>query len=298
MQLKLTVGYSSFIDCKGREQCCSMVLLNGSFHEWPHVVTMLLGKEDLLKEFPALLGQARRRAAAILSAQPWRQRVDIIMYDLQHIAVFRLDSDGFNCLTTPIEFLRHVSDYRYACLSGYYLLLDNLKHPARLGFTWPPLRLTQMDPLIGPGAKAELVCGRSEGKAVFVISSQNQEKIIVKGFECEETAETERRLLQRVQGIPGTALLHPSCADDILVCQVETNGNHLHWWFGFTMLPYCSVLVPSRAEPRHFAALARTIIAVAAVDLVCNDISLDNLLLTESGEVVISDWGLATLPGV
>lgn len=88
VQLKLTVGYSSFIDCKGREQCCSMVLLNGSFH----VVTMLLGKEDLLKEYPALLGQARRRAAAILSAQPWRQRVDIILYDLQHIAVFRLDS--------------------------------------------------------------------------------------------------------------------------------------------------------------------------------------------------------------
>lgn len=203
-----------------------------------------------------------------------------------------------HCFTTPIEFLRHVSDYKYACLSGYYLLLDYLKHPTNLGFTWPPLRLTQIDPLMGPGAKAELVCGRSEGKAVFVISIQNQEKIIAKGFECEETAETERRLLQRVQGIPGTALLHPSCADDVLLCHVETNSHHLHWWFGFAMQPYCSVLVPSRAEPRHFAALAKTILAVAAADLVCNDISLDNLLLTESGEVIISDWGLATPPGV
>lgn len=297
MQLLLTVNRSAFIDGKGREQRADMVLLNSLFLEWPHVVTMFEGKLDLIKDFHEALGQARRRAAAILGAQPWRERVDIILYDLESIAIFRLDCEGFNCLTAPIDFLRHVSGHKYACLYGYYLLLDYLKYPGKLGFTRHPLRLTRMQNLMGPGVTSELVCGRSEGKAVFVMNVGDT-KIIAKVFVSEEAAERERSLLAQVQGIEGTAQLHPSCVLETLQCDIAKNGSRqCDTWFGFAVLPYCSVLVPSHAEPFHFASVAQTILATAAIGLVCNDISLDNLLLTETSNVIISDWGLATSPG-
>jgi hypothetical protein len=300
MKLLLTVSHSAFIDVKGREQRCDMVLLQSLLEEWPHVVTMFEGKLNLMRDFYELLGQARRRAAAVLSAQPWRRCVDIIMFDLTHIAVFRLNCDGVNAFTTvPIDFLSHVGGNRYECRYGYYLLLDYIKHPQKLGFVQCPLRLLNMHTLLEHAATAELVCGRSKGKAVFVMNV-GKVNVVAKVFQNEEDADHERQLLKQVQSIDGTARLHSSCLSETLQCEIEVNvpGRcEREHWYGFAVLPYCTVLVPSRARPHHFAAVATTIFAAFGIGLVCNDISLDNLLHdSATNKVIISDWGLATPP--
>ncbi len=67
-------------------------------------------------------------------------------------------------------------------------------------------------------------------------------------------------------------------------------------WFCIVMSPYLRVLTPSRATPKHFAQCAKIIVDVARErSLVCNDISLDNMLIDSNGDnVTICDWGLAT----
>jgi hypothetical protein len=295
MKLILTVGKSFFVDNKGREQRCDMLLLAGAVEEWPHVVTMFEGKLDLERDFDILLGQARRRAVAILSAQPWRKYVDIIMCDLKHIAIFRMDSDNYNYFTGPLDFLRNVRCGTYLCQQGYYLLLDYLKNPQRLGFVQCPQRLLTMRPLLNNEANASLVCGRSKDKAVFVMEVEGV-RVVAKVFADGAVATNEHHWLMQVQRINGAARLHPTCAVEILHCEVGIDG--VREWYGFVIQPYCSVLVPSTAQPHHFYDVAQTILAAGHIAVVCNDISSDNLLQdTATDKVYIADWGLATVPG-
>ncbi len=66
-------------------------------------------------------------------------------------------------------------------------------------------------------------------------------------------------------------------------------------WFCIVMSPYLCVLTPSTARPKHFAQCAKIIVDVARErSLVCNDISLDNMLIDSNEDnVTICDWGLA-----
>ncbi len=79
--LLFTGKHCALIDMKNREQRADQVLLSCHVLEWPNVITMLDGKLDLRKDFCKLLGQARRRASAILDAQTWRDFIIIIIYD-------------------------------------------------------------------------------------------------------------------------------------------------------------------------------------------------------------------------
>lgn len=296
--LILTTGKCQLIDARGREQRADMILVSEAAlgQEWPNVQSMLEGKQNLLdlSQWKTVLGQAMRRAEAILTMQPWRQFTVVVMYDMFRVAFFRLTRNYEFSFSKPILCLERTPE-GVALRDGLNQLVFYLTHPSEVGYSPCPVKLISARGF--PIHLQNTICARSQNKAVFKVTNDELNCSVLKAFRSCESASVELHILKQLQAVKGVSTL----ISDLLDVQLQDiNGAEVSW-FGFCTMPYCNVLTPALASEAVIKSFANILVDAYQRGYVNNDISPDNLLVHEfDGELqaIIGDWGLATSEGV
>jgi hypothetical protein len=256
--------------------------------EWPCVITMIEGKLDFkMTNFKDALGQAARRAWALLDMQPWREFVVIIIHCITQVVFFYMEqnnrgkpriSDQYECLVTTGEVV--------VMGEGFRILMNLMNNPSLLGFLRCPVSVTGAAELGVVGA----ICARSHSKAVF-LCEQEGVRSVLKVFQKRAHAQHEHRVLSKLSQVDGVIrLLNLEDPMDISIQVLPSEDTEM--WFGLSLGPYCDVLSNVTASPALFADYAFALKTAADLECYHNDVSPDNLLVTTDScpRGVVTDW--------
>jgi hypothetical protein len=303
--LHLCTNHSPLIDAKGREQREDLILVDGTEIEWPSVITMLAGKLDLkTSNYKFAIGQAKRRADAILSMQPWRVFAIVPIFCKEEVSFLRLDKSEMPQLpgVGKMSFLTVNGSGQQATVAigpGFHALLCYLKQPSLLGYVKCPISLlswgTQVD--VTSSVLMYRTCSDGTLKAVFAL--QSDVPAVLKVCDKFNALDHEREIITLLSGIDGVVqmassdVLHVTCALD-----AKVNKN----LYGLHLQPRASPLVPSNASKDLFSQYAKTLYECSLLEVFHNDVSPDNLCVIETVDEkqttyyrgLVVDWGIAT----
>jgi hypothetical protein len=303
----LTINSCNLVDFKGREQREDILILRGRVQEWPDLITMIVGKLDLqlLSPWKVALGQACRRANAILDSQPWRVFVVIPMTSMADIAFLLMDQAVRRPSVSP----------RSACLSkigndvvigsGFNSLAAFLSKPHLLGYVRCPVQLSSVSVEALSATRVMTLCARNNKKCVFLLHNDAGSSFVVKAYDDRSRAAHEIAVLQKIAKIDGVPKLVESVhgvASRRPVSVQVSRDSVLTECHALAMMPYCSALTNSIATPALFACYASVLAHAAALDVNNNDVSPDNLLISMNANTgvasgILTDWELATTSG-
>jgi hypothetical protein len=310
----LTLAHSNLKDTSGREQREDIIVVEYGVEEWPYVVTMIVGKCALdTKSLKTALGQAMRRATAMLDMQPWRAFAVVIITCLSQVCFFRLSQRSrvpsyslpMDCFVASGDAGGEVSTTPGARLLAYYLA-----NPARLGYvpcTYKPL-LLEADLANFAFSHVYVLCARPQRSAVFLLSDTDVASLdtsgrryVLKVFRDRQRAEREFDVLYRLREIRGVPSL---LCNSVLAVHVAHGDAAATEWFGFMLTPYCQSLSASVASPVLFGQFARVLQQASAAGVHNNDVSSCNLLLNKTTvratnavieTAFVADWDIASV---
>jgi len=293
-QINLCTTSSPLIDARGREHRADLVVLRRDDPlAWPNVITVGEGKLRLSTDaHKEALGQAQRRAAAILEQQPWRQSVVIFYFSIEKVGFLRLERHRKPTVSDLYDFVA-AQDGKLVLKEGFLLLHHLLTN--NTGFVQCPVHVDTESVLrhVTTVKHIGVICARSHDKAVFRVEENDGTSHILKVFSHPNIADHERAVMGKLKGLQGVL----SCSDVFPVTtQVEhgdVGGHARSEWFG-VLMPECRGLTPGEASPQHFAAYAKVLSAAAGCGIHHNDLSLDNLMLNGDAPCII-DWEHATM---
>jgi hypothetical protein len=304
-QAKLTINNCKLVDNHGREQREDILLLEGNAvdEEWADLVTMVVGKTKLdTNGWKIALGQAMRRAGAILECQPWRQFVILPISDITSIGYLRLEQDTWK----PAICQRQTLFPGFKVGQGAGQFLGLIAEPSLFGFIKCPISLVPSSVSLQPKATqsktlfARLDPGRQ--RAVFLATFDDDTMpVVVKACKDAKAIDDEATTLKLMESVPGVlrCIVPESQTLTVLIGEVRSE------WHGLLLQPYCTRLRPTVASKNLFAQYARTLAAAHDMGVCHNDISLNNLLVTNNDQKdskdgpggIVADWGIASKPG-
>jgi hypothetical protein len=279
---------SPLVDARGRQHRCDTVITKSRSLSWPHVVTAIEGKLDLENQsLKSAIGQCQRRGVAILEQQPWRDIVILAFHCIRKIGFLQVQKPATPSVSTVLGFV-NVEDGQVEKGQGFHTLC----HLIEREFGWVPCPLLlhlNSAAQLAEFNHASVLCGRTSGKTVFLLSDECGSKRVLKTAVNSERLLHECAVLEALSSVPGVLKV-----SSLFLVEVS-NGLDRHKRSAFLM-NCCNAVTPYNARPKHFADFARTLSKAAELNIHHNDLSLDNMVLLDGpdGQGVIIDWEHAT----
>lgn len=301
-QAKLTINTCKLIDNQGREQREDILLLEGNAadEKWTDLVSMVVGKKKLdTNGWKIALGQAMRRAKAILECQPWRNYVIIPITDINSVGFLQVT----NATWAPTVSSRVKLFDESEIGPGAANFLSLLAEPSLFGYVKCPVTLDVSSLQNLSTGQCSTLFARLEKnasrRAVFLVNFDSHLPVIVKACEAAHAIDNEGTWMRQLSQSAVPGVLKIQGIQNVTVFVESTKFS----WKALVLSPYCSRLRPSVWSQHLFVHYASTLTAAHDLGICHNDISLQNLLVVENdgkdseSKGIVADWGSASKTG-